>query len=95
MATKEEIIDKFEDFMSKPYSSWYVGISETPRNRLFTGHNVDEKTDHWIYNTASSSTIAREIEKHFLELGCDGGSGGGDEDARAVYAYKKSTNTDP
>jgi len=95
MATKKEIIDKFEDYMSKPYSSWYVGISENPRNRLFKDHNVDEKNNRWTYNTASSSTIAREIEKYFLDLGCDGGPGGGDKDAKAVYAYKKTTNTNP
>jgi len=95
MATKQEITDKIEAYISKPYSSWYVGISETPRKRLFTDHNVDEKSDYWIYRTTSNSTIAREIETHVLALGCDGGSGGGDEDAKAVYAYKKTTNTKP
>ncbi len=95
MAPKQEIIDKLEAHISKPYSSWYVGISESPRKRLFTDHNVDEKNGSWIYNTASNSMIAREIENHFHDLGCDGGPGGGDEDAKAIYAYKKTTNTNP
>lgn len=78
------------------FADWYVGISKDASDRLFNGHSVDKKVDGWIYRTASSSTVARAVEKHFCrELGTDGDCGGGDASANQVYAYKKSTRTDP
>lgn len=78
------------------YSSWYVGISEDPRNRLFNEHNVDEKGGGWIFRWATSADVARRIERYFIDiLGTDGGPGGGDVDAEAVYGYKKKPHTDP
>jgi hypothetical protein len=56
---------------------------------------VDKDKDKYIWKTASSSSVARDIEQHFLGLGCDGGPGGGDTEAKVVYAYKKSSRTTP
>ena len=98
VSIESQIKQKFHDYMRKvggSYSDWYVGISENPRDRLFNGHSVREKEDAWIYDSASSSDIARRIEKYFLALGCAGGPGGGDRDACGVYAYKKSWHTNP
>lgn len=96
---KEEIIDDIKRFIGAHgggYPAWYVGVSADARSRLFTGHNVDEKDDCWIYRTASSSQVAREIEDYFIDvLGTDGASGGGDETTDKVYAYKKSARTNP
>lgn len=75
------------------YPSWYVGVSEEPETRLSDGHGAK---DAWIYREAESTEIAREIEAYFIErLNTDGGSGGGDEDATYVYAYKKKPHTTP
>jgi len=94
--TKEEIISDIEEyFRGTNYSSCYVGISSDARKRLFEEHNVSEKDDAWIIRTASSHTEAREIEKHFLDAGMDGGGGGGDETSNKVYAYKKAYYTHP
>lgn len=97
--TKKEIIDDITNHINDnggTYYSWYVGITEDAKRRLFEEHNVDEKNDAWIYRTASSSSIAREIETYFVStLGTDGGSGGGDEDTRIVYSYKKNSHTTP
>jgi len=49
--------------------------------------------DMWIYVTASSDTVAREIEQLFLDAGMDGGSGGGDKTSKVVYTYKKTSST--
>lgn len=79
-----------------PYSSWYVGIAEDARDRLFDGHGVDDKNDLWIFDTASSADAARRIEDYFVnELGTDGGTGGGGKDTDKVYAYKKKSHTSP
>ena len=98
MTTKQEIIDEIDAHIDKcggNYSQWYVGITEAPKRRVFEEHGVEKGKDPYIWRTTSSSDIARDIEQHFIDLGCDGGSGGGDEDADVVYAYKKSSRTDP
>ena len=72
------------------YSTWYAGITATPKQRLFTDHNVSEKdgSGGWIYRQCPTSEGARNVEKKLLEDGCDGGSGGGDNPTY-VYAYQK------
>lgn len=78
------------------YASWYVGIAQKPRERLFQDHNVNSETDLWIFKDAFTSDAARRIEKYFIDqLGTDGGSGGGDGNTTYVYAYKKNLHTTP
>ena len=89
--TKQEIIDDIKSYILEndpDDDDWYVGITKNIEERLFTFHNVKREGGAWIYRTASSSEIAREIEQYFLDLGADGGSGGGDDDSDIVYAYK-------
>ena len=96
--SKKQIIDELDEHIVSRgggYSSWYAGITESPKDRVFGDHKVDENKDKYAWRTAESDKIAREIEKHFLDLGCDGGPGGGDSDAKVVYVYKKSNRTDP
>lgn len=93
------IISDFEqhirDSGAEYYSEWYVGITEDLRKRLFGDHDVPEKNHWWITREAQSSEAARKVEKYFLEKGCDGGPGGGDDDAKYIYGYKKSQTTNP
>jgi hypothetical protein len=94
--TKREIITAIVSYISQygsTYNDWYVGITKDIEERLFTFHNVTKKIGTYIHATASSSDIAREIESYFLELGADGGSGGGDDDTDIVYAYKITKDT--
>lgn len=94
--TKQEIINEITDhFKGKAYSGCYVGITSDVDRRLFGDHNVSREDSHWIYRTASSHTVAREIEQYFLDAGMDGGGGGGDETSKIVYAYKKTSSTNP
>ena len=89
-------IKNYIDQNGADYPSWYVGIAENPKDRLIKGHKVDIDNDPWIFSTAESTDTARRIEQYFVEiLKTDGGTGGGDENTRSVYAYKKSSNTDP
>lgn len=97
--SKETIIAAIMDYMNKhcpngtPYSKLYIGIAKDAKDRLFNGHGVDKDKDPWIYDTASSAAIAREIEKHFLDKGFDGGPGGGDDDTKMVYCFLQSSHT--
>lgn len=96
---KQEIIDNIRKYIQEKrgdYNLWYVGVSSNARSSLFIEHKVKEKEDLWIYKTALSSEIAREVERYFLiVLGTDGLIGNGEETARMVYTYRKAAHTDP
>ena len=95
--TKQQIITEIENYINNNgggFSAWYVGIASKPRDRLFNDHNVRENGDAWIYREATSSTVAREVEDHFIDVkGTQGGGGGGDYDSRNDYAYKIKPHT--
>ncbi|MDZ7775961.1 MAG: hypothetical protein U5L09_10400 [Bacteroidales bacterium] len=94
--SKQEIISDIENFINGNLTNLYVGISEEPRKRLEAhGVNLDLANTSWIYREAPNDEIAREVEKYFINKGTDGGEGGGDEDARYVYAYRKNNQTAP
>ncbi len=97
METQKQTIinDITTHFSGISYSNSYIGITSNVDNRLFGNHNVSKSSDHWIYRTAVSDTVAREIENHFLALGMDGGDGGGDGSSKIVYAYIKNGHTNP
>jgi len=88
-------IKAYIDKQAKSYRSWYAGIASDARERLFKEHNVLEKSDYWIYRQCSNDQSARNVEDALLKLGCDGAPGGGDESTTFVYAYLKSSNTNP
>ena len=77
------------------YEDWYVGISKNAARRLFGEHRVEHNNPTWIYLDAENAKTARAAETHFLVLGCDGGSGGGDDESRFLYAYRKTQETRP
>lgn len=97
--SKETIIEEIMNYLNRacprntPYKKVYVGIAKDARDRLFNGHSVSENEDVWIYQTASSDKVAREIEKHFLDLGFDGGAGGGDDESKMVYCFLQNDHT--
>lgn len=73
---------------------WYVGVAADAENRLFSDHNVCRVGDAWIYSTAPTSQVAREVEAYLLKThGAQGGTGGGDDDTRTVYAYRTADHT--
>lgn len=88
-------IKAYIDKQDSPYPSWYAGIASDTRSRLFEEHNVSEKDDFWIYRKCPNDQSARNAEEALLKLGCDGAPGGGDESTTSVYAYLKSSNTNP
>lgn len=95
--TIQQIIHDLQDYLGNNggnYREWYVGITSDPDQRLFVDHNVN-KVDTWIHAPADSNDGAREVEEYFLNLGCDGGSGGGDKTSKVVYAYRKNAHTNP
>ncbi len=95
---KQAIINDIEKhFEGKDYGLCYIGITSDVQSRLFGDHKVSPKEghDHWIYREANSHQVAREVEEEFIRRGMSGGEGGGDETTKIVYAYKKTSSTDP
>jgi hypothetical protein len=94
--SKQEIINNISNhFKGIAYKNSYVGVTSDANSRLFGDHNVSKDNGHWIYRSAFSDSVAREIEKHLLDAGMDGAPGGGDETSKIVYAYKKTSYTNP
>ncbi|KAF3978804.1 MAG: hypothetical protein HFP77_00015 [Methylococcales symbiont of Iophon sp. n. MRB-2018] len=94
--SKQEIITVIDTHMQKfnyKNSDWYVGIASDPRDRLFNEHNVNENNGTWVYEQASSDSVAREIEKMYINTGHDGGDGGGNYKSVYIYAYVKHAGT--
>jgi hypothetical protein len=88
----EEEIDSVIQSGGGNYRDWYIGLSLNPRERMFDGHNVSEKSGLWTHKDAGSEMMAREVEAFFLKKGCKGG-GMKKDSSRHVYAYKMTKTT--
>ena len=93
----DEIVKKIDEHLRKSgkryYSEFYIGVSQNAVKRLFEEHHVDKENSWWIYTTATSSEVARQVEKHYLDLGMRGGTGGGDDKSKMVYCYVVTSTT--
>lgn len=82
----KKAITKFIDknsILYVDYEHWYVGITGDPdrREREHGTRNV------WRAWKADSVKDSRVLEKHFLDLGMNGNTGGG-INAQYIYVYK-------
>jgi hypothetical protein len=69
--------------------TWYIGVTNDPRQRLFNEHQVHYQNDAWIYRVATSEGEALQVQSYFLEFGLAEGEEGWQPGACAVYAYRK------
>lgn len=99
----DEIIDgivmdmkRFMDKYHYPYDKWFVVISEDPKIQLSQVHGVLPGHGACTHRPTPSAEVARIIVGQFIEkIGTDGSLDNGGEDARFIYAYKKTKNTKP
>ena len=68
------------------YDIWTIGITNDPERRKNEHKNEGRSVTHWSHWKANSETIARNVEKYFLDKGMKGGGGGG-ENPRYVYVF--------
>lgn len=89
--TYEQIIRDFDEHIRKSYrqsyGEFYIGITSNIEQRLFQEHRVDRNGQWWIYSPADSEDVARQVERHYLNFGMQGGTGGGKGDGSANYVY--------
>lgn len=74
------IVDRVMSAKKKDYSIWTIGVTDEPDRRK-TQH---DNPKHWKQWNADSEDDARSIEKHFVEKGMKGDTGGG---GSADYVY--------
>ncbi len=82
---KSEIIAAIEAKIGRlelNYVAWTIGITDDPQRRKGE-HNNPALWDDW---EADTETIARDVERHFLEKGMKGAPGGG-ENPNYVYVF--------
>jgi len=77
---ESEIIAAIEA-QAEDYSYWLIGITGDPDRRK-TEHNNPRSWKHW---RADSETVARAVEKHFLDAGMNGAAGGNERRPNYVY----------
>ena len=93
-STVADDIDQYIRKTNTSFTEWYVGIAEDAQERLFEGHGVKKDQDYWIYRECLSVDAARRVEQYVItNYQTDGGSGGGSDASRFVYAYKKEFHT--
>jgi hypothetical protein len=81
-----EILE-FVDSHSMPRDWWYAGISSQPYSRLSLAHRV-HAGDYAKFCDTGSEEVARAVQRRLLQLGFDGGTGGGGERSPGfVYVF--------
>jgi hypothetical protein len=77
-ALKTAIESRVSSAQKVDYSIWTIGITDDLERRKTEHDNEGKNTRYWNGWKADSETIARNVEKHFLDKGMKGGTGGGD-----------------
>jgi len=80
--TEQEIKVEIERYIKVSYSTWTIGITDDP-DRRGTEHGNPQRWRHWYTTTEE---VARRIESYFIEKGCKGDVGGG-ENPNYVYIF--------
>jgi hypothetical protein len=72
---------------------WYVGVTSDIEGRLFGYHKVTRPHGWWIFRKCLNASEARDLEAAYHQAGCQGASGGGDNDCVYIYAYVITPST--
>lgn len=92
--TAEQIYNEILTYVgSSNFANWYVGVTNNIEERLFGYHKVHRTDGAWYHGMAIDHTHSRAVESGLIKLGFDGGTGGGDEKAAYVYAFRKDYGT--
>jgi len=73
MSVKEPEIESTIERIVTTYPFWTIGITDNPD--CCKSENSNPK--HWLQWRADDETIARDVEKYFLDKGMKGAFGGG------------------
>lgn len=68
------------------YKNCRVGIGEDGRRRI---QQQGADPDNALILTGNTTEVVRRIEQDFLDKGMSGGPGGGSEESKQIYVFKK------
>jgi hypothetical protein len=77
------------------YEDWYAGIASDWDTRLFSDHRVPRQGAGYIVRKCHNDKDSTAVEDALRKLGCDGGGIVGNKETVYVYAYLKTSETDP
>jgi hypothetical protein len=81
---ESQIIAEIGARIGNLYSAWTIGITDDPARRKNEHQAEGGNVTYWHDWKADSEAAARRIEKHFLDSGCKGSTGGG---LRPTFVY--------
>ena len=84
--TEQEIISSIEGYIKGRYSSWTTGVTDRPDERKREHKQDGKDVSYWHEWDASTESVARRIERDFINKGCKG-AGGGLGNANYVYIF--------
>lgn len=93
-----EVIDSIHGYILKnsyTYFDWYIGLTDNAEKMLFEDHKLNQVSDMWIYEEVPSDSDAFRIREYFLNMGCAGGLIQNRKKVRYIYAYRRSSKTNP
>jgi 1,4-dihydroxy-2-naphthoyl-CoA synthase len=94
--TEKEMIEKITKYIFEKkgaHSEWFMGISSDPQKALFKNHNVDKKTDFWMYEFLPDAPSAHRVVDQLLMMGYDGDPGRKEPASTGVFVYRKKQHT--
>lgn len=93
----QTIVKEIDEHLGKSgryyYSNFYVGVTNDVEQGIFKKHTLPKKRSWWIFRTATNSQVAREVKKHYLDLGMRGYDSGEDDANQIVYCYAVTPTT--
>jgi hypothetical protein len=93
-AAIEKIIRYVQSVDPAPiWNEWYVGITDDPLRRLYEEHKASYTRS--VFVSVDFPRTARAVEKYLIDQYGMDGSPGGSEYPRAIYVFKKLSDTDP
>jgi hypothetical protein len=88
MATKDSIIAAIQSKVSNYYSCFRIGLShDLAERKAYWKDTEKQNITFWSDWTADSLSDAQDIERHFINKGMKGGTGGDLSASKTVYIY--------
>jgi len=88
MATKASIIAAIQSKVGSNYSLYRIGLTHDLAERKAYWKDTEKQTvTYWSDWTADSLPDAQDIERHFINKGMQGGTGGDLSANKTVYVY--------
>jgi hypothetical protein len=90
MSTKSDIIAAIDAKVAaiyNKYASWRIGLTHDWADRKKQWEGTGENVGAWTCWQADSLSDAQDIERHFINKGMKGGTGGNLSANKTVYVY--------